>query len=355
MDLYIATLRCHTWHTWPEKVAIEVPSLHMDLGSGRLVPAKLGVVSYLNRSVPCEYRDEETNIGPLVWSGKVPGLYTVLDSVVIAPEDLTEVALKHRHPYRGEVDIAVAFTLESDPDYSAREELRAHLISVMSMLNLELNDLLTPSAPMQVRRIDGDNGHFASEVIVACRTRNSLNEERLQESITQIAKTTFDSTAPKLRTALELFGSHLLEPHARTRFLLLVIAMEALAQSSPRHQVAIELLNTWAADLETQKARYLTESAEFAALEGLGRELIYRRDSSIRSQVRQLFTKIARGRGDDPNAIARRALTVYDARSTLVHDGSLPSDVLERSEHEARDLLEYALRNLEWIQREASA
>lgn len=345
-SLFVATLRCQTWNTWPEKAAFEVRSLQIDLGDGHLLPANLGIVSYVNRTTPTSYTGEESDIGPLLWTGRIPGLYTVLDAVLMAPEDVLEVACEHRHPCRGEIDIAVAFKSESEPNDTAKEALRSLLFSVMSLLNLQLPDFLTPTAPMQVRLVAEEENSFSSLVLLSCRERKLLTREDLHAQICKIAPIAFGPSNAKLRTALELYGSHFHEPQARTRFLLLVIAIEALAEPAGRNDVVLKMIDKWGWELEAEKALHGAASEEYAALEGLARELIFKRETSIRSQVRQLFRGIARARGDSTDVVPRRALAVYDARSALVHDGALPPGALERNEQEARELVEMALLGL---------
>lgn len=47
-------------------------------------------------------------------------------------------------------------------------------------------------------------------------------------------------------------------------------------------------------------------------------------EDSIRSQIRSLFRSIAAEKGAESGPLERRALHVYDMRSTLVHDGFIP-------------------------------
>ena len=42
--------------------------------------------------------------------------------------------------------------------------------------------------------------------------------------------------------------------------------MEALAESSPKHQVALDLLARWKQELKTEKAKYKEPSEEFYSL-----------------------------------------------------------------------------------------
>jgi hypothetical protein len=74
-----------------------------------------------------------------------------------------------------------------------------------------------------------------SSFTLAVQNRRVLKAEELNPVITRVAHDLFSSNdADKRRIALELYGSHFFERQARTRFLLLVIAMEALSHVAPK-------------------------------------------------------------------------------------------------------------------------
>jgi hypothetical protein len=74
------------------------------------------------------------------------------------------------------------------------------------------------------------------------------------------------------------------------------------------------------------------------------RELFYRREDSIRSQIRGLAQRAIEPTNPDAETFSRRAVAVYDTRSKLVHDGFLPAEELASAEAEAREVLEIILR-----------
>jgi hypothetical protein len=121
------------------------------------------------------------------------------------------------------------------------------------------------------------------------------------------------------------------------------MAMESLAKPTRKHDVTINLLDRWQRELEHEMQMHDRSSQEFVSLEALSRELSFREEDSIRTQVRKLFRGLTGARRVESDALERRALRVYDKRSTLVHDGQLPTDELTRLETEARELLERLL------------
>jgi hypothetical protein len=345
--MYVATLRCQSFHVWPEKTVIEAQSFALELERGHWVRAQLAVLSYLNRTKPAEYPDDESEIGPLVATGRARGLYTVRDSILTAPEDLIEVAWQYAHSRRGEVDISIAFPFPGDLGVSICESLRSTTLAAMAFLNLQLKDHLTPVAPLQISRIL-ESGQRQSEAyfFLSVHNRSNLTFDALQPLVSRLATVlSRPKESPKLKTALELYGSHFKEPQTRTRFLLLVIAMETLAMPRQKHNVVLELAEKWRTELAVIQSKYTEESDEHFALAAFERELLVRTEISIRSQVRELFIRVQQTLGPDIGDLSKRALRVYDQRSKLVHDGSLPESELTDAEDSARELLELAIRS----------
>jgi hypothetical protein len=338
---YVAILRCQTWNVWPEKTAIEHRPFQIAYEDQPPVPARLAILSYLNRTKPESYQQEPTTLGPLVWDGAVPGFHLVRDTILKAPEDVVEVACKHRNSQRGEIDICINFKFPGEVPPPLLEAVRATASAIMSLINLRLKDYLTPSVPFQLRKLVTGGESIESAVLLAVRSRSVLSKESLDHTLSEIANALVTpQNGEKLRVALELYAAHFTERQVRVRFLLLVMAMETLAQATSKHPVAISLLERWHQELKAEMANHIPPSEEFKSLEALSRELSFRAEDSIRSQVRKLFRGLNDTHTPESDALERRALHVYDKRSTLVHDGYLPTDELSTLEREARELLE---------------
>ena len=341
-DEYVAILRCRTWNVWPEKNGTEHRPFSIDFGASAALPARLIVLSYAQRSAPERYLKEETNLGPLLWDGETRGLHRVRDTVLKAPEDEVELTLQYRNVQRGEVDICINFRFDGELPPPLIEALRATAYALMSLLNLQLGDYMVPAAPFQVRKVlPSGGGQLESAILLAVHTRQTLEKETLGQTISSIANVLLDSAyGEKLRVALELYAAHFTEQQVRVRFLLLVIAIESLAKPTAKHQVAIDLLGRWRQELETEVSRFDPSSEEFHSLEALSRELVFRSEDSVRSQIRKLFASLPGVGAAESAELQHRALRVYDKRSTLVHDGYLPAEELPPLEDEARALLE---------------
>jgi hypothetical protein len=87
------------------------------------------------------------------------------------------------------------------------------------------------------------------------------------------------------------------------------------------------------------------DSDDSASLKSLRRELLFRREDSIRQQIRRLVFTTLQDNGDkDAATVARTAVKVYDLRSRLVHDGKLESQELSKATNDAKSIVERVLR-----------
>lgn len=343
---YLAILRCQTYNVWPERVVVEYRPFPVSYDSLTL-PTRLLVRSYAQRTDPERYLYEETSLGPLIWDGEVYGLHKVRDTAVKAPNEKVQITLGHRNTQRGEIDICIDFRFDGELPKSLIEALRATALAIASLINLELSDYLVPAAPFHIRKILPDGGgQLTTGMLLAVHDRTTLEKEVIGPTLSSIAEVLIKSPyGEKLRVALDLYAAHFTELQARVRFLLLVIAMESLATPSAKHRVVIDLLASWRVELQQEMSKHEVTSEAYKGLEALFRELCFRGDDSIRSQIRKLFVDFPDLADAEIEELQRRALRVYDARSSLVHNGHLADENLSSLEDEARELLEKLFAN----------
>jgi hypothetical protein len=146
----------------------------------------------------------------------------------------------------------------------------------------------------------------------------------------------------KLAVALSLYAAFFTEESAKARFLTLIMALEALASATQKSTIALELLNRWQKEVSAIRSTLPAQSEDAGALESLERELLFRREDSIRSQVRKLVIATL-SPADDARERARDAVRLYDLRSTLVHEGSLDATTLDHATGEAKALVHRTL------------
>jgi hypothetical protein len=149
----------------------------------------------------------------------------------------------------------------------------------------------------------------------------------------------------KLRVALELYGAYFRELSANAKFLTLVMAFEALSKGTSRTQLVLDLINKWKKEAEELLNTVERESDDAISLECVSRELLFRKDDSIRRQIRDLVTTTLKANGDEDAAnIAKRTVEIYDLRSKLVHDGQIESKALSKASSDAKNIVERVLR-----------
>jgi hypothetical protein len=344
-DEYIAVLRCQTWNVWPERCVAEDRTFVVDDGSGTPLRARLAILSYEQRSAPERFDKEATSIGMLLWDGETRGFHRVRDEILMAPGDKIKVESQYRNPHRGELDICINFRYPGSIPATLLETLHATASAVVSLINLAHHDFLIPAAPFQLRKVLPDGGgQIESSLFLAVHNRRTLLQSELDATVAHVTNALTGSVfGPKLVTALELYAAHFAEQQVRVRFLMLVIALESLASSSQKHATAIALLQRWENELAAEMSNHAPSSEAWLSLDALRRELGFRTEDSIRSQIRKLFAGLPGVSTEESASLQRKALRVYDKRSTLVHDGQLPAEILKDLEFEARELLEMVL------------
>lgn len=350
MSEFVSVLRCKSWHVWPEREVIERKNFNVKFGA-IVLPARLAVLSYVQKS-PMEQPDgEDTKAGMKIWGGEVIGPRTIWDGVLAPPEETFSLTLTHRQAHRGEIDICINFLFDADDldDLPSElvEAIQTSSYSIMSLLNIRLKDFLVPSAPVQILHVlPNGQKQYSPVIAVHCKEWTALSSRDTKIELDAAAGVLEKSPhGDKLRIALELYAAHYNEQHVRVRFLLLVIAMEALAPSTDKHQVVLQLLERWKEELQDAKSKFDADSEEYQSFDALSRELNFRSEDSIRSQIRKLFAGVPCDTPEESSALQRRALKVYDKRSTLVHVGYLPKAELASLENEARELLELLLQH----------
>lgn len=151
----------------------------------------------------------------------------------------------------------------------------------------------------------------------------------------------------KLQVGLELWGAYFTETSENARFLALVMALEALATGTPRTQLALNLQDKWVKEIDELQKTIDPKSADAVSLEALKKDLRSRREDSIRHQIRTLVLTTLQANGDkDANAMAEKAVKVYDERGKLVHGGKLKPHVLREATSDAKNIVERVLRAL---------
>ena len=151
---------------------------------------------------------------------------------------------------------------------------------------------------------------------------------------------------PKLRLALELYGALFTEFSGNARFLTLVMALEVLAPNTLKTQRVLELLDEWLREVEDLEKGVGEDTEDGASLDALKRELLFRREDSIRRRIRTLVydTLSANGDSEEADKAAKLAVKIYDLRGTLLHEGRLQDKELTEATRDAKQIVERVLK-----------
>jgi len=148
----------------------------------------------------------------------------------------------------------------------------------------------------------------------------------------------------KLQLALDLYSAYWHEYSNKARLLTLILALESLMAHSIRHEVVVQLLDKWKPEVEDRKKEFPPDSDEYHALESLERELLFKKEDSLRKQVRSLVLKSLEFLGHNKaQELARETVWVYDQRSKLFHEGFMTESLLSKATSKAKSIVELVL------------
>lgn len=147
----------------------------------------------------------------------------------------------------------------------------------------------------------------------------------------------------KLKTAIELYLAHYYELTQSAKFLTLIMALEVLFNEKPKANVALNLLNQWESELKKNKDQLNKDTDDYKSLDDLKRELCHRKKNSKRSQLRCLIYETFSSE-DNVKEIEKKAVSLYDKRSVLVHKGTLPQDILNSAVNDTKNLVEMIIK-----------
>ena len=148
-----------------------------------------------------------------------------------------------------------------------------------------------------------------------------------------------------LRTAVDLYSGQFSERSLEGRLLTLSMALEVLAPKIDKHPIALKLLTELQQRILQLRNSGGMDGDEEASLEALERELLFRREASIRSRIRSLAVSVGFGTAEEKQELVRSALRAYDARSVLLHEGRLDPQKLSRAHEDAQAVIRAVFRS----------
>jgi hypothetical protein len=147
----------------------------------------------------------------------------------------------------------------------------------------------------------------------------------------------------RVRTSVDLYSAALFEESEAAKLLTLSMAMEVLAPVSLKHNAVVALIAGWATSIEQAKANAAQDPDAIAAIESFEKEVLWKKETSIRQRIRNFVVTVL---GNDSNARlkGKDALSAYDARSELLHEGHLDRRIQAESVAKFMDVLKSIYR-----------
>jgi hypothetical protein len=151
----------------------------------------------------------------------------------------------------------------------------------------------------------------------------------------------------KNRLAFELYNAFYFVNSNNSQLMSLIMVLETLSIPEQKHPVVLTLIEKWKDEVDKLKEAYNEKSEEYAALNSIRQELLFRKIKSIKSGVRSfVLNTLLSGKIPDAKDLTDKALNAYDKRSELVHKGSLPNDELEAAVNEVKQIVEMIFKIL---------
>jgi hypothetical protein len=179
------------------------------------------------------------------------------------------------------------------------------------------------------------------------RFKRTRNVENFVSTLEQLSTTDISSIVkqPKLKLALELYNAFFYEKSDNAKFITLIMVLEALTTEPEKHKVALELIDKWREELNTERGKYDSNTTQHESLTALERELLFRRKASLTSQIRVVVID-ALDAEDSGKALdyAKQSVKSYNLRSTLVHEGSLSPNLLSSTIEKTKIVVQEVLK-----------
>jgi ribosomal protein S20 len=102
------------------------------------------------------------------------------------------------------------------------------------------------------------------------------------------------------------------------------MVLEVIADPANKHQASIDLIDHWRDELMQRKLMFIDDQDAIHSLESLDRELLVRKEASVRSRIRHTAKRLSHYlTSDERESLDKDAVNAYDERSALVHKGQI--------------------------------
>lgn len=181
---------------------------------------------------------------------------------------------------------------------------------------------------------------YAPNVIISSPSKKFIRD--LIEGASYLKNPNFFNNM-RLITALDLYGAHFKELSNNAKFLILVMALEALTTKIERPKIVLELINKWKNEIKDTLQKENLNDEEKTSLKAIFGDNSFKKEESIRQKIRHLIKDILRN-DNDVCEVIKKTMKVYGLRSKLVHEGKLEANELAKAISDAQNILERVLR-----------
>jgi hypothetical protein len=220
------------------------------------------------------------------------------------------------------------------------EAARANLSKSLNMEIEEPVDALIDGARPAIYLSEKNIRKITGGDVTLTLSQSSENFLKLFAKTTEFKNSEQVEKDEKFRSALELYSGHFLEVTPRAKFLTLVMALETIAMPTRRTDNVLQLIDKWKKEADEELHKLNKDGDDYLSLESLSRELLFRKEDSIRRRIRNYVFKIADiGDSEIASDLAKSALKVYDFRSALVHGKKIDKQELSNQLSKAKDIV----------------
>jgi len=149
----------------------------------------------------------------------------------------------------------------------------------------------------------------------------------------------------KLKLAIELYAAYSTENSDNARFITLMMAFEALAESKKRPKYLQSLVRNCEKELNDLAEKNMDDNEKDTEIKSFRGSLNHLKEDSLKTQLHDLvLSTLQYNSDDDAKEKADMIKKIYDNRSELVHKGYIEPLVIKKEIRKTKKLLEQILR-----------
>lgn len=158
--------------------------------SGAKVYLSLHIATYKDRPRPENAPAAKLDVssGPILWRGTDGVGYWVGGARIKAPEDEIMVTIGYEPPYEGEIDLQLHIGCEQEVSPNELSQVVESILqSALAFVNLAVNEIMIPVAPIQLTRLRAEGNQIVSATKLSVRARSVIAGDEANRTVTEFA------------------------------------------------------------------------------------------------------------------------------------------------------------------------